>query len=529
MFEGMAHACVSLCRARRDCAAVIGLAALLSISGCRWEPTPVSNTTLRFAIESSPNNLDLRQGTDAQSERIGALIYEPLVHRDEHYILQPWLATSWQQTDPLTWTFHLRPNVHFHDGHPFTSADAAWTIRSMTSGAIPTAKASEFASINRIDTPDPLTLTLHTSAPDASLPFNLSDGLFGVVEQNAGRDEGLHPIGTGPFRFVSQVQDKDVILARNDAYWQTPPSIPRVRFDVVPDNITAALELKKGSADVESNAITLDEVHALEGQPHLRTTHGPGSTVMYLQFNVTDPSLRDVRVRQAIAYAVDKPALISALWLNQATPADSLLPPGHWARANDADLPQYPHDPARAAALLDAAGLHPDPHGTRLHVTLKTSTDESTRLLAQALQQQLAAAGIDLSIRPAEFGTFYADITHGAFQIYFLRWTGASNLDPDIFRNVYSSTAMPPKGANRGHYANPELDRILAAAAATSDLNQRRALYVHAQQILARDLPSIPMWYPDTVAVHSTRLQGVTPDPSGSFDFLRTARLDPRT
>lgn len=482
-------------------------------------------STLHFAIESSPNNLDLRQGTDAQSERIGALIYEPLVHRDASYNLQPWLATSWSQPDPLTWTFHLREGVRFHDGHPFTSADAAWTIRSMINGAIPTAKASAFANVTSLATPDPHTLVLHTKTPDASIPFNLSDGLFGVVEQNAGRNEGLHPIGTGPFRFVSQVQDKEVVLTRNNDYWQAPPSIPAVRFEVVPDNITTALELKKGSTDVESNAITLDEVHALEGTPHVQIESVPGSAIMYLQFNVADPNLRDVRVRQAVACALDKPALIAAIWLNRATPADSLLPPGHWAHADSADLQQYAHDVTRARALLDAAGLPPDARGVRLHLTLKTSTDETTRLLAQAVQQQLADAGIVLSIRPAEFGTFYADITRGAFQMYILRWTGASNLDPDIFRNVYSSAAMPPKGANRGHYSNQELDHILSAAAATSDLQQRRALYVQAQQILARDLPSIPLWYPNTEVVHSDRLTGVKPDPSGNFSFLRTAQL----
>jgi peptide/nickel transport system substrate-binding protein len=500
------------------------LAACLLLTSCHRANQREDNT-LRFAIESSPNNLDLRQGTDAQSERVGALIYDPLVHRDRNYNLEPWLALSWSQPDPLTWVFHLRPNVRFHDGHILNSADPAWTIRSMTDGTIVTAKASAFADIASIDTPDPLTLVLHTNTPDASIPFNLSDGLFGVVEHGAGRDEGLHPNGTGPFRFISQVQDKEVVLTRNDAYWQTPPSIRDVRFEVVPDNITTALELKKGSTDVESNAITLDEVHALENTPHVQVESVTGSAILYLQFNVADPSLRDARVRQAIACALDKPSLIAAIWLNQARPADSLLPPGHWALAPTGALPQYPHDVARAQSLLDAAGFHPDAHGIRLRLTLKTSTDETTRLLAQAVQQQLSQAGIAIDIRPAEFGTFYADITRGAFQMYILRWTGASNLDPDIFRNVYSSAAMPPKGANRGHYANPDLDRILTAAAATSDLQQRRALYVQAQQVLARDLASIPLWYPNTEIVHSDRLTGITPDPSGDFSFLRTAVL----
>ena len=480
--------------------------------------------TVRFLVESSPNNLDLRQGTDAQSERVGALIYDPLVRKDEHFDLQPWLATSWEHAEPNTWTFHLRPGVRFHDGHPLTSADVAWTLQSMTNGTLVTAKSGPFANVDRIDTPDPLTITLHTRTPDNSLLFNLSDGLFGVVEQGAGRDEGLHPVGTGPFRFVSQTQDKDVVLDRNPGYWAGAPFIPRVHFEVVPDAITAALELKKGSADCESNAITLDEVHALGDLPNVRVESAPASVVIYANFNVTDPLLRDARVRQAVAFALDKPALIHALWRDQARPADSLLPPGHWARAADAELPQYSHDPARAIALLEQAGLRPDAHGIRLRFTLKTSTDEMTRVLAQAIQQQLAQVGIALTIRPAEFGTFYADISRGAFQMYILRWIG-SNEDPDIFRYTAATSAFPPKGGNRGHYSNARVDALLADAAASTDQAQRRRDYVQVQRILATDLPTIPLWYPNNEVVHSPRLSGVTPDPVGSFAFLRTARL----
>ncbi|MDE1161501.1 MAG: ABC transporter substrate-binding protein [Acidobacteriaceae bacterium] len=511
------------CLAKGLLAACVLTAFAFSTTAC--ERVQREPTTLRFLIESSPNNLDLRQGTDAQSERIGALIYDPLVHRDASFKLQPWLATSWEHPDALTWRFHLRRGVRFHDGSPLTSADVAWTIRSLINGTLISSKASAFANIASIETPDALTLVLHTSQPDASLLFNLSDGLFGVVRQGAGKDEGLHPDGTGPFRFVSQTQDKDVVLERNKAYWNGAPKIPRVRFEVTPDSITTALELKKGSGDVESNAITLDEVHALHGTPGVHIETSPSTTVLYAQFNVADPALRDPRVRQAIAFAIDRPALIAALWRGQAHEASSLLPPGHWARATDAELAQYPHSVTEAIALLDAAGLKPDADGIRLRFTLKTSTDETTRLLAQAVQQQLRAAGIELAIRPAEFGTFYADITHGAFQMYILRWTGASNLDPDIFRYAYSSASFPPKGGNRGHYRNPRIDALLAQAAATSDEAERRAAYVEIQKILAVDLPSIPLWYPNNEVLHTSRVTGIAPDATGSFSFLRSAQI----
>ncbi len=505
-------------------AIALTLAVVLPLGGCRRSSSEVN--TVRFLIESSPNNLDLRQGTDAQSERVGALIFDALVHKDEHFNLQPWLATSWERAGPLTWVFHLRPGVRFHDGKTLTAEDVAWSIRSMTNGTLVTSKGGSFAGVTAVEVRDPLTLAVRTRTPEPSLLFNLSDGLFGVVENGAGRDEGLHPVGTGPFRFASQVQDKEVVLERNPEWWGGAPRIAKVRFQVVPDNISMALELKKGSADVESNAITPDEVHALAGIPHLRTDTRPGADVYYMNFNVGDPALRDVRVRQAIALTTDRRPLIDALWRGRAAPANTLLPPGDWAAARTDELPAYPHDPGRAGALLDAAGFRPDAHGVRLRLTLKTSTDETTRLLAQVLQQQMRAAGIDLEIRSAEFGTFYADITRGAFQMYILRWTG-SNQDPDIFRYAYATASFPPRGGNRGHYSNARLDGLLRSAAEATSEDQRRKEYVEVQQLLAVELPSIPLWYPDTVVVHSSRLAGIVLEPGGGFGFLRKAYLQP--
>jgi peptide/nickel transport system substrate-binding protein len=140
--------------------------------------------------------------------------------------------------------------------------------------------------------------------------------------------------------------------------------------------------------------------------------------------------------------------------------------------------------------------------------------------MAAVLQQQLRAAGIQLDIRSAEFGTFYSDVTRGAFQMYALRWIG-SNEDPYIFRYAYSSDSFPPKGANRGRYSNPRVDALLAAAAGETDQNKRRSDYVEVQKILAEDLPGIPLWYPNNEVVHSRRIVGVEPEGSGTFEYLR--------
>jgi peptide/nickel transport system substrate-binding protein len=491
--------------------------------GCRQQRE--DPRTVVMAIENSPTNLDRRIGTDAMSERIGDLIFDPLVRMDQHYQMQPWLATSWEQPDPLTWIFHLRDGVQFQDGRPLGADDVAWTIDSMLDGSLLTSKSGAFAKVAGAEARDRLTVVIRMKQPDASLLFNLSDGLFGVAPKGAGKDFGRNPVGSGPFRFVSAEQDRDVVIERNPNYWGGAPKLERVRFAVIPDAVTVALELEKGSADVASNELTLDMVHALEGRPGLALETGEGSPVMYLNFNVAHGPLADVRVRQAVAYAMDRTAIIHAVWRDKARLASSLLPEGHWAAAPAESLAHYPHDPAKARALLDAAGFAPGRDGVRLRLEMKTSQDETTRLLAEILQSQLGEVGIQLTLRSSEFGTFYSDVTNGRFEMYALRWIG-SNEDPDIFRYAFGSDRTPPKGGNRGHYSNPQVDALLAQAAGTTDEGIRRAAFVQVQQILARDLPAIPLWYPNNEVVHATRVMGIVPRADGSFDFLREAWLE---
>lgn len=522
-------------------AGALALACCLALIGCRATPRPPGSFIV--IIESSPNNLDPRQGTDAQSERVGSLIFDALVKKDIHYNLAPWLATSWEQPDPLTWVFHLRDGVRFQDGHPLEAADVVWTIGSLIDprltsnlpgGTLISSKSGSFASVDHAEARDRLTVVVHMRQPDAGLLFNLSDGLFGVVPRGSGSDFGLHPVGSGPYRFVSQVQDKEVVLARFAGCWSAnlavdghPPhtNIQQLRFNIVPDTITSALELQKGSADAASNVLTPDMVYSMRGTPGVEVTTGAGSNAWYLNFNVADPQLRDKGVRQAVALAIDRPAILAALWRGHARLAATLLPPGHWAAASASEIATYPHDPARAAALLQQAGYTAGPDGVRLRLELKISTDETTRLLAMVLQQQLRAAGIALSIRAAEFGTFYSDVTRGVFQMYILKWVG-SNEDPDIFRYMYSSASFPPRGANRGHYVNPRLDALLAKAATESGSPgevevRRRAEYLEVQKILAEDMPSVSLWFPDNEVVHTPRLENIVSQGDGNFDFLR--------
>ena len=221
----------------------------------------------------------------------------------------------------------------------------------------------------------------------------------------------------------------------------------------------------------------------------------PGTQVQYLGFNLREPLLRDVRVRQAIAFAIDRKLIISTLQRGHAQIAESLLPTSHWAYTDE--VAHYDYSPAGAAQLLDQAGLKRGKDGVRFHLIMKTSNAEETRSLAAVSQQQLARGGIR-SICARQTVTFYSDIRRRAFQMYSLRWIGG-NEQPDIFSYAFSSASFSPAGANRGHYSNPKLDALLDDAAQRADAVRRRSDYVEAQQILAHDLPMVNLWHRDTL------------------------------
>ena len=505
----------ALLRMTRLFAIAIGLALMASCS------EPADPNTFVMIIESSPTNLDPRVGLDAQSERIDELIFDALLTRDEHLNVQPGLAMRWEVADPRTYVFHLRPGVEFHDGRPLTSRDVKWTFDSLLSGKIRSTKAATYRPVDRIDTPNDLTVIFKLKEPFSTLPWNLSEGVIGIVPYGSGDELTRRPIGSGPFQFVSAEQDKEVVLERNKNYWGAKARLPRVRFMVVPDTTTRALELRKGSADAAINALTADMVQALLQDGNLEVQRGPGTVLMYMAFNLRDPILKDVRVRQALACAINRQPMIEYLWRGLARPASSILPTQSWAYYGD--KPRFSYDPARARDLLDAAG-YPVKNGTRFHLTMKTSTDETTRLLAAVLQQQLREVGIALDIRSFEFATLFADVTGGMFQMYSLRWIGG-NEDPDIFEYVYHSAKFAPKGANRGFYASPRVDTIIDQARAETDPAVRKALYGQLQQILAEEVPSINLWYLDTVLVHAKRVKNAQVSPSGNYNFLKTAEL----
>ncbi|HEX6501837.1 MAG TPA: ABC transporter substrate-binding protein [Terriglobales bacterium] len=503
---------------RRFIMSLVGTLLLLGALGCAGRS---DRSTLTMIIESSPTNLDPRVGIDAYSERIDNLIFDDLLTRGEHFQVQPGLAERWEIPDPLTYIFHLHHGVRFHDGRPLTSRDVKYTFDSVLNGKIVSTKAAVYRFVDDIETPDDYTVIFRMKQPFVSLLWNVSGGGIGIVPYGSGTEVTKHPIGSGPFRFVGAELDKQVDIERNDDYWGEKAHLARVHFAVVPDTTTRALELRKGSADLEINAVTGDMVLSLQREQNLEVLRAPGTALNYLALNCRDPILRDVRVRQALAYAIDRRPMLQYLRRGFGRLATNVLPPESWAY--NPDVPNHDYNPERARQLLEAAG-YPARNGVRFHLTIKTSTEEDPRLLAAVLQQQLRDVGIALDIRSFEFATFFSDVSKGLFQIYPLRWAGSSE-DPDIFEYAFDSEKFPPHGANRSFYSNPRLDALVDRGRSELDQNVRRQIYAEIQIILAQDLPYINLWYQDNVLVHSRRVHNLTLNPSGNYDFLKTAEI----
>jgi peptide/nickel transport system substrate-binding protein len=484
-------------------------------------PAPFTGHDLTFLIEANPTNLDPRFATDGQSQRLDALIFSGLLTRDPQLNLHGDLASSWEMPDTLTYVFHLKPNVKFHDGRPLTSEDVKSTFDFILNPASKSPKRGAFRMVEKVEARDPQTVIFHLKEPYASFLVNLIPNAAGIAPANAPADFARHPIGTGPFKFVSQSQDEDVQLARNENYFNGAPPVEFLHFRVVPDAVVRALELRKGSADLEMSSLSPDLIPVLIKQPTLALTQRPGTNFAYLGINFQDPVLAHKEVRQALAFAADRAALIHYLLHGQAHVASGILPPNHWAY--EPNVAQYSLDTARAEQLLDAAGFPRRENGVRFHLTLKTSTEEQARLIGAALQEQWRKVGIDLELRPLELATLLSDAARGNFQLTYSRWVGANN-DPDIFEYVFSTKRFPPDGANRGHYRNPRIDALTDQIHVESNQEKRKLLCSEVQKILADDLPYIFLWFTDVVSVHRRELGDLNIPPTGDYDFLATLR-----
>jgi peptide/nickel transport system substrate-binding protein len=279
-----------------------------------------------------------------------------------------------------------------------------------------------------------------------------------------------------------------------------------------------------GTADVVQNNVRMDLVDEIAERPRVRATSSPSVILTYLMMNNEDPVMRDLRVREAIALALDRPAIIAAQFEGRAVLAAGLLPPMH--PAFDPDIPRWTRDLPRANALLDAAGLRRGPDGVRAHVVYKTSSDAFRVTVARVIASQLAEVGLDVEVRAFEFATFFADIKKGSFQIATMQTSEITG--PDYYYPYFNSERIPtpsdPEGNNRWRYRNADVDRLTEAGRHELDAGKRRVIYDEVQRIVARDLPIIPLWHEDNVVLTNVDIEGYTTAPNARFGGLVGAR-----
>jgi peptide/nickel transport system substrate-binding protein len=497
----------------------IGLCAL-SMGGCAQPQATAPAGAIVVGVRTGPNSVDPRLGNDEASARAAQLMFNTLFDIGDDLRPHPMLAERLENPDPLTYRVALRRGIKFHDGHEMTASDVVFTYRQMLEPAFVSPLKGAFRAVKSVTAPDEYTVEFKLKEPFSAFPIQLA-GLPAIIPAGSDADFGQHPIGTGPYKFVRYAVDDQVVLAPFADYFNGAPKNAGIVIRVLPDDTMRGLELKKGSIDLVVNDLPPDIVHQFEGK-NFHVAKSPGVDYSYLGINMLDPVLKDKRVRHAIGYAIDRRAIVEYLRRGLARPATGLIPPQAWAY--QPDIFQFTYDPNRARQLLDEAG-YTDPDGDgplpRLHLSMKVSNAEETRLQATVIQQQLRDVGIDLDVRSYEFATMYADVLKGNFQMFSLQWVGAAMADPDILRRVFYSTETPPAGFNRGHYSNPEVDRLLDLAGAATSEAERKKYYGDAQKIIAEDAPYISIWNRTNVAVAQPTLFGLHLNAVGNFESLK--------
>ena len=471
------------------------------------------SSALRFALSSSPVTLDPRFATDATSARINRLLYRRLVEFNQAFSPVPSLA-SWQQVSPTHYQFKLNElGREFHDGSKLNSQDVKATYNYILNKKNASPHRASLSKINRIETPNENTIDFFLDAADPLFPGYLVIGILPASLIAQEHKFNREPVGSGPFKFDAWPEDGKVRLTRIHDKQQ-------FEFVRVPNPTVRVLKLLRSEVDMMQNDLLPELVNYLSKQDNVVVKKGRGSNFTYLGFNMDDAVVGKQAVRRAIAYALDRKAIIKYVMGDSARRASAILVPGHWAGEPDLSLIEF--DLKKAKKILAAAGYDDN---NPVEITYKTSSDPFRIRLATVIQSQLANVGIKVDIQSFDWGTFYGDIKSGRFQMYSLSWVGIKT--PDIFRYVFHSEYIPPNGANRGRYTDVEADRLIMQAQLAGDREEMAAIYRELQSRLLETLPYVPLWYEDHVYVSSKRIQGYQLAIDGNYDELvNVTRLD---
>jgi len=472
---------------------------------------------------------------DAASERVRSLVFNSLVKKDEKFDYVPELASKIDRSeDGLTFTLTLRDGVTFQDGRPFSSADAKYTLDTVL--ANPFAKSASFfegsganrkAYVSSVEAPDAHTLVIKLNNRWTGLLPNLVP--IAIIPKDGYESQKTHPLGTGPFKFKSYDQTQQVVdLEPNTSYWDGPPQIPAVRVRVISDSNAMQAELRSGRVDIAPlpTSLSPDAIKSLGNDPRLNVQQFDGSNLNLLTLNTTAAPLDSVKVRQAIAYAIDRESMIRDLVQGQGKIAHSILPEESWAFTPGQT---YHYDPAAAKRLLDEAGFRdPDGDGPQMRFAKPilfriSGSSAAARQYAGVIQNYLKEVGVPVTIETSELNVLFEFLKRGQFQIAYGQWVGG-NQDPIFYRDLFATSEIPTEARasrNRSRYSNPELDKILEEAANTYDHAQAAPLYARAQDIVSREVPVIPLWYQANMVIAKKSVGNIHVNASGDWGFVK--------
>ena len=481
-----------------------------------------------IALPESFSTLDTLTSTasDSAAERVRNLMFNSLVKKNEKFEYVGELANEITTSeDGKTITFALRDGVKFHNGKDFTSADVKYTFDKLfesngyKSGAFfDTVDKKRVAHILSLETPDPKTVIITVGRP--ALKNQLLSNLVAIpiIPEGTAEQQKTSPVGSGPFKFVSFDGSQNIVeMQAHTEYWDGAPKVSKIRVKTVTDASSLQAELQTGGVDIAPNPSNLppDTLKVLETDANLKVEQFDGSNIQYVGLNTQSPPLNNVKIRQAIGYAIDRDKLIKELLSGQARIASSILPPESWAYSPGT---QYNFHPPRSKQLLQEAGYKGEP------IKFKYSAGNAAfNSYAQAIQSSLKEVGLNIEIETLDPGTLRTQLAQGQFQINTGVWIGG-NQDPIFLKDLFTTGRIPGEGVsccNRSRYSNPEVDRIVEEAVNAIDREQARQLYVKAWDIISADLPLLPLWYPANMVVANKRVGNIHISPSGDWSFIK--------
>jgi cationic peptide transport system substrate-binding protein len=509
----------------------------------------LAEKTLLYCSEGSPESFNPQLVTSGTTiDAVSQQLYNRLVRIDPNSgkVTSELARKVIVSSDARRYRFYLRKGVEFHSTKYFTpsreltSEDVAFTFerlmeeshpyRKVGGGLYPFFDGIGFAQlIEQIIIVDDLTIEFRLTEPQASFLANMATD-FAVIlskeyaeqllEENAPEQIDRKPIGTGPFVFSEYKRDHFIRYKKHEKYWNEGPYLEQVIYDITPNNSNRVAKLLTSECDVLGYPSSSD-VAFLSKQPAIEFVESTSMNVSYWAFNTTQAPFNDPKVRLALAHAVDKQAIIDAVYFGHARKADTLLPPSNWAHTKNTAAPSY--DLEKAKELLEEAGYG---DGFKMNIwamPVQRVYNPNALKMAEVLQQSLKQLNIEVDIITYDWGTFRKRLALGEHGSVLIGWL-ADNSDPDNFYRPLLSCAAAFSGSNRSAWCNDEFDRNILNALATAEENKRADYYHAAEKLINEQLPLIPIAYATRYKVHRKSIKNVESSPYGGIGFGETTK-----